>query len=321
MWEQSKTLFVTLNIPGGSNNDADNWFGLRAHAGADGRDRPADAGRPRLARTRPSPRRSADGVGSVVILEQADMWDLDGKTPSHIANYKPFIDSIATHTLAFGKPVLLVQRRLAHVPLGQPAGAGSAVRDRDGRARHLDPGRVLTTRTPTRRQTAARTTCRTSTASSSTGVPPTRPNHWSTPVSPTTRVPTTRRRARASGRSAGNASSRSLRSSPSDGRLARRPSGGLALDATAVEWRNSAAQRPRHSDRCPLAVLPSRYRVGDRYRSSSSGQSAPTASLLRCPSRSAVDNPPGSRSNREPEVGSCFVGPNGKRRAHPVAGS
>src|SRR6185369_11855898 len=27
MWEQSKTLFLTLNIPGGSNNDTDPWFG------------------------------------------------------------------------------------------------------------------------------------------------------------------------------------------------------------------------------------------------------------------------------------------------------
>jgi len=27
MWDQSKVLFVTLNIPGGSNNDADPWFG------------------------------------------------------------------------------------------------------------------------------------------------------------------------------------------------------------------------------------------------------------------------------------------------------
>ena len=46
------------------------------------------------------------------------------------------------------------------------------------------------------------------------GGPPTRPNHWSTCVSPTTRVPATRRRARPSGRSAGNASSRSLRIIP-----------------------------------------------------------------------------------------------------------
>jgi hypothetical protein len=106
MWEQSKTLFVTLNLPGGSNNDADNWFGaprtpaqtaeiaLRTQADLDWLNRAfAQA--------------EANGAGSVVILEQADMWDLDGKAPTHIANYKPFIDSIATQTLAFGKPVLL----------------------------------------------------------------------------------------------------------------------------------------------------------------------------------------------------------------------
>ena len=27
MWEQAGVLFVTLNIPGGSNNDTDAWFG------------------------------------------------------------------------------------------------------------------------------------------------------------------------------------------------------------------------------------------------------------------------------------------------------
>ena len=43
----------------------------------------------------------------VVIFEQADMWDLDGKTASHIANYESFIANIARNTLAFGKPVLL----------------------------------------------------------------------------------------------------------------------------------------------------------------------------------------------------------------------
>ena len=26
MWEQSKTVFVTLNVPGGSNNDIDPWY-------------------------------------------------------------------------------------------------------------------------------------------------------------------------------------------------------------------------------------------------------------------------------------------------------
>ena len=35
------------------------------------------------------------------------MWDLDGKTPSHLTAYEPFVQSIASHTADFGKPVLL----------------------------------------------------------------------------------------------------------------------------------------------------------------------------------------------------------------------
>ena len=48
------------------------------------------------------------GVNAVVIAEQADMWDLDGKDPSHIANYEIFLDEIAAKSKGFGKPVLLI---------------------------------------------------------------------------------------------------------------------------------------------------------------------------------------------------------------------
>jgi hypothetical protein len=106
LWEQSKTVFVTLNIPGGSNNDADNWFGAsRTQAQTD-----------EIAQRRQATldwidyafnQAQADGAGSVVIFEQADMWDLDSKTSDHIAGYTQFVDSIASHTLDFGNPVLL----------------------------------------------------------------------------------------------------------------------------------------------------------------------------------------------------------------------
>jgi hypothetical protein len=110
LWEQSKTVFVTIDIPGGSNNDTDPWFGANETAAqvaaqaAEVSERTAadlhwiDAAFAQA---------EADHATAVVIFEQADMWDLDGKDPSHIANYKPFIDSIAAHTTAFGKPVLL----------------------------------------------------------------------------------------------------------------------------------------------------------------------------------------------------------------------
>jgi hypothetical protein len=107
-WEESQTLFVTVNIPGGSNNDADNWYGaprtaqqtqeIADRTGADLRWLDAAFAQA-----------GADGVGSVVVMGQADMWDLDGKAPSHIANYDPFIANLAAHTQAFGKPVLLFE--------------------------------------------------------------------------------------------------------------------------------------------------------------------------------------------------------------------
>ena len=33
MWEQSGVLFVSVNIPGGSNNDADSWYGAATASG------------------------------------------------------------------------------------------------------------------------------------------------------------------------------------------------------------------------------------------------------------------------------------------------
>lgn len=109
MWKQSGVVFVTLNVPGGSNNDEDNWYGLeRTQAQTD----------EILKRTSADLRwldkafamAAADHARAVVIQIQADMWDLDGTDPKdlHIANYRQYIDSIAMHTSLFGKPVLLI---------------------------------------------------------------------------------------------------------------------------------------------------------------------------------------------------------------------
>jgi len=112
MWEQSQVLFVTVNVPGGSNNDADPWF-------ADSP--PAETAAQTAARVADRTRRTAadlrwldaafmqaqrDGAQAIVIGLQADMWDGE-KGSAHVANYKPFINSIAAHTAEFGKPVLL----------------------------------------------------------------------------------------------------------------------------------------------------------------------------------------------------------------------
>jgi hypothetical protein len=106
MWEQSRVLFVTMNIPGGSNNDDDKWFGV---------DKTGTQIQEAAQRTAADLRwleaafatAQAHGDAAVVIAEQADMWDLDSKSATHIANYEPFIQKIVELTTNFRKPVLL----------------------------------------------------------------------------------------------------------------------------------------------------------------------------------------------------------------------
>jgi Calcineurin-like phosphoesterase len=109
MWEQSKVVFVTVNLPGGSNNDEDTWTtppGTRTQAQTD----------EILNRTGADLRwldkaftlALTDHARAVVIQLQADIWDLDSKLPPHIGAYRQFVDSIALHTTLFGGSVLLL---------------------------------------------------------------------------------------------------------------------------------------------------------------------------------------------------------------------
>ena len=131
MWEQSHTVFVTLNIPGGSNNDADNWYGaprtqeqtdeIVNRTGADLRWLDAAFAQA-----------SADDAGSVVIISQADMWDLDGKAASHLINFDPIIAELAADTQSFAKPVLLFEGDSHHYRSDNPLQHASACVLEDG---------------------------------------------------------------------------------------------------------------------------------------------------------------------------------------------
>jgi hypothetical protein len=107
-WKQKGFVFVTVNVPGGSNNDADPWYGAPLTQ------RQTDE---RTQRTAADLRwldqafsyASDENAQGVVVVSQADMWDLDGKTTAHLTNYEPIVGSLATHTAAFGKPVLLFE--------------------------------------------------------------------------------------------------------------------------------------------------------------------------------------------------------------------
>jgi hypothetical protein len=111
MWEQTNTMFVTVNIPGGSNNDSDVWFKDYLPLGTL---ETAAQTAERAQRTQADidwldaafAQAEEDGVGSVVIIEQADMWDVTDAA-AHQTLYEPIISEIAAKTSAFGKPVLL----------------------------------------------------------------------------------------------------------------------------------------------------------------------------------------------------------------------
>ena len=109
-WERAGVLFVAVNIPGGSNNGTDPWYAapsmsqeqqqevaLRTAATLRWMDTAYN-----LATTK--------GYFAMVILTQADMWDVDdAKTgAAHLSAYKPYIDKIAEGTKAYGMPVLMI---------------------------------------------------------------------------------------------------------------------------------------------------------------------------------------------------------------------
>jgi hypothetical protein len=107
-FEKAGVLIATINLPGGSNNDTDPWYGAPAMS-----QRQADEVSARTAADlhwldAAFQRAGEANDKAVLIMLQADMWDLDGNVPSHIAQYKQFIDSIAAKAKAFGKPVLLI---------------------------------------------------------------------------------------------------------------------------------------------------------------------------------------------------------------------
>ena len=109
MWEQSKTLFVTVNLPGGSNNDADTWNGTAKNDAAELAERTARTAADVSWLEAAFAKAEADNAHSVVIAGQADMWDLgDSLGAAHQSNYEPIIQAMADGATSFGKPVLFL---------------------------------------------------------------------------------------------------------------------------------------------------------------------------------------------------------------------
>jgi len=108
MWKQKGFVFVTVNVPGGSNNDADPWYGAPLTQQQTDERTQRTAADLRWLDQAFSYASDVDAQG-VVVISQADVWDLDGKTAAHLTNYEQLVGSLASHTTAFGKPVLLFE--------------------------------------------------------------------------------------------------------------------------------------------------------------------------------------------------------------------
>jgi len=108
IWEQSKTVFVTLNLPGGSNNDIDPWY-AKTHSAPWNPRQQTEMDQRTAADVRWLQNAFAiagtDNAHSVVIIGQADMWDTTD-SPSHQTNYEPIVAAMAADSLAYGKQVL-----------------------------------------------------------------------------------------------------------------------------------------------------------------------------------------------------------------------
>ena len=110
MWEQSKTVFVTINVPGGSNNDIDPWY-AKTHTSPWNPDQQTEMDQRTSADVRwlnaAFALAEAGNAHSVVIVGQSDMWDTgDALGPSHQTNYEPIIAAMASNAVKYKKPVL-----------------------------------------------------------------------------------------------------------------------------------------------------------------------------------------------------------------------
>jgi hypothetical protein len=117
---QSEVLFVTINLPGGSNNDADVWYGAPAAGAAQLQEAEERTGADLRWLDIAFALAKLGRLKGVVIQAQADMWDPE-KGAAHQAGFEPFVKSIADHTVDFGKPVLMFNGDshvyLSHNPL------------------------------------------------------------------------------------------------------------------------------------------------------------------------------------------------------------
>lgn len=107
MWETSRVVFVTLNVPG-SNNDTAPWTGSFSNPSMQDKEVAERNGANQ--RWLESAFQFAQKIHAkaLVIALQADMWDPAALASGELSAYTPFVQKLADLSQAFARPVLLL---------------------------------------------------------------------------------------------------------------------------------------------------------------------------------------------------------------------
>lgn len=107
MWEDSKVVFVTLNVPG-SDNDALPWTGAFSNPAAQDQEVAERNAADFRWLESAFERAEKQHARAVVIGIQADMWDPEAVASGELGHYTPLVQKLADLTQRFGRPVLLL---------------------------------------------------------------------------------------------------------------------------------------------------------------------------------------------------------------------
>src|SRR5215470_16119790 len=114
MWEDAKVMFVTVNMPGGSNNDLSPWtapFNTAADKAAQTTERSQRTAADIRWLNAAFDRARANNDKAVVVALQADMWDpeaLPAAGGQGLDQYTSFVQALADKTVQSGLQVLLL---------------------------------------------------------------------------------------------------------------------------------------------------------------------------------------------------------------------
>lgn len=133
MWKSDDVVFVTFNIPGGSNDDKSAWSGIFANPTAQAQEK-ADRSAANIRwLTTAFNFAKYSHAKALVIGEQADLWDPEAIATggAGLDQYTPFVQQLANLANEFQRPVLVLNGDThlyrADSPLADPASATGVI--------------------------------------------------------------------------------------------------------------------------------------------------------------------------------------------------